>query len=482
MTHSCTLVWFRHDLRLHDHEPLHRAIQQEGKLIPLYICDPRQFGQTSFGFPKTGPLRAEFWRQALQDLKTALEKLGSHLIVRYGYPEQIIPYLIQQQGVTHFYYHRQVTREEVEVERALLLNLASLSVQCQGFWGTTLYHPDDLPFAIGELPELFTHFRQAMEKKNIKVRSPYPVPVQLPPCPELAASAPPPNLEPENLVIDPRAVLSFVGGERAGLARLDHYFWHTDGLKTYKETRNGMLGPDYSSKFSPWLALGCLSPRYIYQQVQQYESQRVKNDSTYWLVLELLWRDFFHFVAQKHGDRLFYQSGLRGVKLPWRLDWQQFERWQRGETGYPLVDANMQELASTGFMSNRGRQNVASFLTKDLGLDWRLGAEWFESSLIDYDVCSNWGNWNYIAGVGNDARPFRYFNISKQSRQYDPQGDYLRHWLPALQNLPADTIHEPWQLTPAQQQQWQVCLGVDYPSPLCPPGGVAPASTTGEPS
>jgi len=482
MTQSCTLVWFRHDLRLHDHEPLHRASQQGGNLIPLYICDPRQFGKTSFGFPKTGPFRAEFWRQALQDLKTALEKLGSHLIVRYGYPEQIIPYLIQQQGVTHFYYHRQVTSEEVQVEEALLLKLTSLPVRCQGFWGTTLYHPDDLPFAVGELPELFTHFRQAIEKKNTKVRSPYPTPVQLPPCPELVASAPSSNLEPENLIVDPRVVLSFVGGERAGLARLDYYFWQTDGLKTYKETRNGMLGSDYSSKFSPWLALGCLSPRYIYHQVQQYENQRVQNDSTYWLVFELLWRDFFRFVAQKHGDRLFYQSGLRGVKLPWRLDWAQFERWQRGETGYPLVDANMQELGSTGFMSNRGRQNVASFLTKNLLLDWRLGAEWFESSLIDYDVCSNWGNWNYIAGVGNDARPLRHFNISKQSRQYDPQGDYLRQWLPALHNLPADKIHEPWQLTPAQQQQWQVRLGVDYPPPLCSAFGKAPASTTGEPS
>lgn len=461
-----TLVWFRNDLRLQDHEPLHRASQQGGSLIPLYICDPRQFDKTSFGFAKMGHFRAQFWREALQDLKMSLENLGSNLIIRYGYAEKIIPALIQQQGVTHLYYHREVTHEEVQVEAALAQNLAGLSVQCQGFWGTTLYHPDDLPFSISQLPELFSHFRQTIEKKKIQVRSPYPAPTQLAPCPELAPYAPPANLDPQNTIPDPRGVLSFVGGETTGLARVQHYIWQADCLKTYKETRNGMLGADYSSKFSPWLALGCLSPRYLYQQVKEYEIQRIGNQSTYWLIFELLWRDFFRFIAQKHGNRLFYRSGLRGVEVLWRLDWQAFEQWRTGQTGYPLVDANMRELAATGFMSNRGRQNVASFLTKNLGIDWRLGAEWFESCLIDYDVCSNWGNWSYGAGVGNDARPFRYFNIPKQSKDYDPQGAYLRHWLPELARLPGAKIHEPWKLSTAEQKQLGVRLGVDYPRPM----------------
>ena len=125
----------------------------------------------------------------------------------------------------------------------------------------------------------------------------------------------------------------------------------------------------------------------------------------------------------------------------------------------------MRELNMTGFMSNRGRQNVASFLCKNLGIDWRWGAEWFESCLIDYDVCSNWGNWNYTAGIGNDARDFRYFNIPKQSQQYDPQGTYLRHWLPELKNLPGEKIHQPWLLSATEQKQWGVQLGVDYPRP-----------------
>ncbi len=196
-------------------------------------------------------------------------------------------------------------------------------------------------------------------------------------------------------------------------------------LKNYKQNRNGMLGADYSSKFSPWLALGCLSPRFIYEEVIKYEAERVKNESTYWLIFELLWRDFFRFICLKYGNKIFYKSGLQGLNLKWKEDWDLFHLWCEGKTGYPLVDANMRELKLTGFMSNRGRQNVASFLTKNLGINWQMGAEWFESLLIDYDVCSNWGNWNYTAGVGNDARGFRYFNILKQSQDYEPTKKFI---------------------------------------------------------
>jgi deoxyribodipyrimidine photo-lyase len=143
-----------------------------------------------------------------------------------------------------------------------------------------------------------------------------------------------------------------------------------------------------------------------------------------------------------------------------------FEAWKNGKTGFPLVDANMRELVATGFMSNRGRQNVASFLTKNLGINWQMGAEWFESLLIDYDVCSNWGNWNYTAGVGNDARGFRYFNIAKQSRDYDSKGEYIRYWLPELASIPADKIHEPWQLSAEDQKRLGVRVGLDYPHPI----------------
>lgn len=461
------IIWYRNDLRLHDCETLDRAIREKAQIIPVYCFDPRQFGTTSFGFPKTGAFRAKFLLESLADLRQSLARLGSNLIVRRGLPEAIIPSLAKQLKVDAVCYHAEVTSEELAVESALKAALSAINVQSDRVWGSTLYHLEDLPFAIDRLPELFTKFRQAVEKKAT-VRSAISPPKKLPQLPDIEIGELPTLTE---LGLDPspgdrRAVLSFQGGETAGLARLNHYFWQGDCLKTYKETRNGMLGADYSSKFSPWLALGCLSPRFISQQVKEYETQRVKNDSTYWLIFELLWRDFFRFICAKHGNKIFFSSGLQGIGVPWREDWDRFSLWQAGKTGFPLVDANMRELAATGFMSNRGRQNVASFLTKNLGINWQMGAEWFESLLIDYDVCSNWGNWNYTAGVGNDARGFRYFNIPKQSKDYDPEGNYLRHWLPELASIPGDKIHQPWQLSQAEQKQFNVRLGVDYPRPV----------------
>jgi deoxyribodipyrimidine photo-lyase len=306
-------------------------------------------------------------------------------------------------------------------------------------------------------------------EKSAEVRSPFSTPERFPSLPPQLASGDIPSLEQlgvEPPVIDERRVIKFIGGESAGIARLSEYIWEEDCLQVYKKTRNGMLGANYSSKFSPWLARGCLSPRYIYDEVQAYEEARVKNDSTYWLIFELMWRDYFRLVCLKYGNAIFKPTGLQGVEIPWKQDWERFNLWKEGKTGYPLVDANMREIRNTGFMSNRGRQNVASFLTKNLAIDWRIGAEWFESLLIDYDVCSNWGNWNYTAGVGNDAREFRYFNIPKQSKTYDSKGDYLRHWLPELRNIPGDLVHEPWKLSQDEQKKYGIILGVDYPRPV----------------
>ncbi|XGV96978.1 MAG: DASH family cryptochrome [Leptolyngbya sp. BL-A-14] len=471
MAEAKILIWYRSDLRVHDHEPLYTAIEQaqsaDVQILPFYCFDPRQFGQTSFGFPKTGAFRAQFLLESLADLRRSLQALGSDLVVGQGLPEQVIPELVKQLKITAVYYHREVTSEETTVETRLQHALSPLDVACVSFWGHTLFHPDDLPFEISQLPELFTHFRKAVEKQFM-VRSTRKAPTRLPTLPDVETGVLPTLADwgLEQPKANDRAVLGFQGGETTGLARVNHYLWQGDCLKTYKETRNGMLGADYSSKFSPWLSLGCLSPRYLYEQVQQYEAERVRNDSTYWLIFELLWRDYFRFIGAKHGDRLFRRSGLQGIDIAWKEDWQRFDHWREATTGFPLVDANMRELAATGFMSNRGRQNVASFLTKNLGIDWRMGAEWFESLLIDYDVCSNWGNWNYTAGVGNDARGFRFFNILKQSKDYDPQGAYVKHWLPALSQVPASKVHEPWTLLPVEQQRFGIRLGVDYPNPL----------------
>ena len=177
------------------------------------------------------------------------------------------------------------------------------------------------------------------------------------------------------------------------------------------------------------MAHGCISPRSIYHELKRYERERKKNVSTYWLVFELIWRDYFRFVCLKYGRKVFYRGGIKDLDREYSNDLELFEKWKNGETGQSFVDANMKELKLTGFMSNRGRQNVASFLVKDLNIDWRWGAAWFEHMLTDYDVCSNWGNWMYVAGVGNDPRENRYFNVPNQAEKYDPKGEFVQHWL-----------------------------------------------------
>ncbi len=467
MTTKRILIWFRNDLRLHDRLCIQQALVNQANLIPVYCFDERQFSNTSLGFPKTGQYRTHFLLESVADLRNSLQQLGSNLIIRKGLPEQIIPAIAEELKVDAVYYTKEVTDEEIKVEKALERALANQNIKTKSFWESTLYLLADLPFTIDNLPELYTSFRKQVEKKSL-IKQALAAPQKLSPLPEIKAGELPTlaELGLETPKYDERAVLKFSGGETQALKRLQIYFWQEDCLKEYKETRNGMLGANYSSKFSPWLALGCISPRYIYQQVQQYEAKRVKNNSTYWLIFELIWRDFFRFICAKHGNKIFQTSGLQGIELPWQEDWQRFDLWRAGKTGYPLVDANMQELAATGFMSNRGRQNVASFLTKNLGINWQMGAEWFESLLIDYDVCSNWGNWNYTAGVGNDARGFRYFNIPKQTKDYDPQGQYIKHWLPELATLPGEKVRQLDKLTVAEQKRYGVRLGVDYPRPV----------------
>ncbi len=467
VTQKRILIWFRNDLRLHDHEPLYLALKAQAQIIPVYCFDPRQFRKTPFGFPKTGAFRAQFLLESVADLRQSLTKKGSNLVVRLGKPEQILPNLVQTLKIDTVYYYQEATSEELIVERRLEKALKPLGTSLRPCWGATLYDLRDLPFSISQVPELFTNFRKQVEQKST-VNLPFTTPEKLPTLPEVELGELPTlkDLGLESPSFDPRSVMKFRGGETAAIERLENYIWNQDHLRNYKETRNGMLGENYSSKFSPWLSLGCLSPRFIYDEVEKYEEQRIKNDSTYWLIFELLWRDYFRLIALKHGNKIFYPEGLQGIPIPWKEDEERFEQWRAGNTGFPLIDANMRELLATGFMSNRGRQNVASFLTKNLGINWQMGAEWFESQLIDYDVCSNWGNWNYTAGVGNDARGFRYFNILKQAKDYDPNGDYVKHWLPELANLPASKVHEPWTLIPVEQQRFDVRLGVDYPNPI----------------
>jgi deoxyribodipyrimidine photo-lyase len=408
-----SVVWFRNDLRVQDHPALTSACNSGLPVVAVFSFLQRR---------SIGGCRANFLGQSLNDLASQLDAIGIPLVFRKQSIESVLEELNSDFDTKAVYFHRLAASEERQDERTLCNWCEKNSVATKSFDDHNLVHPSELPFC--ECPDLFTTFRKEIEKL-LKVQS----------C------LPSPTLIKDRVKLPSHETLStikarFNGGETQAWERLQHYIWETDSLRTYKETRNGMLRADDSSKFSPWLAHGCLSARQIYWEVRRYEQERVANESTYWMFFELLWRDFFWLQLGKYGDRFFKASGIQGVNLPWKKNDTLLENWKQGQTGFPLIDASMRELNETGYTSNRARQNVASFFCKNLGLDWRLGAAYYEEQLIDYDVASNWGNWMYQAGVGNDAREFRFFNLAKQADQYDPDGAYRKTYCQELASIP----------------------------------------------
>ena len=465
------IVWFRQDLRVADNEALTDAIRSGEEVIPIYVFDPRVFGgKTKYGFPKTNKFRLKFIIESVIDLKASLAKIGLNLLVRTGLPEDEIFDLARKAKTSWVFCNRERTSEEKSVQDNLEKKLWSVGQEIIYSRGKMLYYTQDLPFPVTHCPDVFTQFRKEVEKITA-VRDPLPIPephetpvsVDLEPgeMPSLA------SFGFEDFESDPRAVLNFKGGESAALERLDYYFHQTKLLSNYKETRNGLIGGDYSSKFSSWLAQGCISPKTIYKELKNYEARNGSNKSTYWLFFELLWRDYFRLIGKKFENKIFQKGGTKQEVNPeLKDDVQLLKLWTEGRTGMPFIDANMKELMHTGFMSNRGRQNVASFLVKDLKVNWQMGAEYFESFLLDYDPCSNWCNWNYVAGVGSDPREDRYFNILSQAKKYDPEGKYVKLWLPELTEVPSTKVHRPDTLSDEEQLDSKVRIGSDYPKPM----------------
>lgn len=470
-TEATALVWFRNDLRLHDHYAWNNACKEYERVIGIYVIDPDFLHAKSplSGHPKIGVHRIQFILETLKDLRNQLRLAGSELIVRVG---KTIPTIIEVAKEHHtkgVFCHEEVTDEEVELDTQLETHLESEGIGLYMYWGSTLYHPDDLPFEPEQLPRGFTSFRKKVEARaSIRALQPTLKPeisineaLTVDPIPtvrELHLA-----IEEEEIVPIPDSHFKLHGGESAALERLQHYVT-SKAVRTYKETRNGLLGLDYSTKFSAWLSLGCISPRMIYHEIKKHEQEFGQNDSTYWVIFELIWRDFFRFTFLKEENRLFKHRGLLDPAQPnpsSKIDIERLEAWKLGRTGVPFIDANMRELLATGFMSNRGRQNVASYLVHVLQCDWRWGAEWFECMLIDYDPCSNWGNWAYVAGVGNDPRS-RYFNVLKQAKDYDPKGDYVKYWIPEISPFGKD-IHTPFRLTAEQWKLAGVLADIDYP-------------------
>jgi len=412
------IYWFRNDLRLEDNPAFLQACNDADYILPIYIHQVYFKQETSWGFSRVGEHRQLFLEQSLHDLRAQLLNMGSDLLEFKADSIDAFKKLRTQHKVDVIYCEQIEAPEEL----AQVARLKDAEFQVKTVWQSSMLDPQSLPIPLQDVPDVFTQFRQQVEKHKLRFAEPADAPQKIPPLPALAIF----SIEQAMAHLQTADCL-FKGGEQSARAHIQQYF-DRHLPDTYKQTRNQLIGMDYSSKFSPWLALGCCSARSIAKQLSGYEVRHGANDGTYWLWFELLWRDYFRFLHFKFGKKLYYSRGL-STSPSNQFDSKQFLRWSSGNTGVQLIDAGMRELQETGYLSNRMRQIVASYWIYDMKGDWRAGAAWFESQLIDYDVYSNQGNWLYIAGKGTDPRGGRPFNVSKQTQDHDPNGAYRQMWL-----------------------------------------------------
>ncbi|MEH6513933.1 MAG: DASH family cryptochrome [Maribacter arcticus] len=423
------LIWFKNDLRVQDNTSLFKAMSGE-KVIGFFCFESIYFEKDQFEFKRTEKFRAKFLIETVTQLRKELKKINIPLFIYVGKSANYLPQLILKYNIETVYLQKEWTRDEQNILESVKKKVSTTTDFIETF-DQFLYHPDDIPYNhFDALPEVFTNFRKKCENQ-VDVR-PLTIISNIMSSDNLVLNETRiPTLKDlglDDFIADKRTAFPFFGGEVAALDRIQNYFWETKKLAFYKKTRNGLVGKDYSSKLSAWLANGSISPRTIYWEVKKFEDEVTKNQDTYWLIFELIWRDYFKYVSLKHQNRIFQIGGILQKKYEWKETIQQRNNWITGATKEPFVNANMKELVLTGWMSNRGRQNAASFWSKELEQDWRIGAAYFESMLIDYDVHSNWGNWMYNSGVGNDPRD-RKFNIKSQAERYDGSGKFQRMWL-----------------------------------------------------
>lgn len=479
MLQKVNVVWFQKDLRTLDQPALWEAARDDAMVIALVAWEREWNGTLGMDFPKVGSFRRHFWSECIQDLSKELGKLG-------------IPLIIGSNGIVDLLHHMKTVLDEVQmsfyaqhfpgVEEEFLDKKVDKTVQSFGwnsqwFQSFTLIETGRMPINERTLPSVFTDFRKMVEK-DLYIETIWPVPeLRSSDTRKLAmryAAMVWQTLSHQSLneALDSIAPLNttrstiFHGGQSTGLKQIIAYTKEKGGLRTYKETRNGLLDWADSSKLSPWLAFGCISARMIYYAVREHEQRYGANESTYWLFFELLWRDYFQLILQREKSKLFRREGIQNLDLHWNQDETYWQAWIEGRTGVPIVDAAMRELKASGWQSNRARQIAACYLVKYLNVDWRIGASWYESQLIDADVGSNYGNWAYIAGIGNDPRGFRVFQMQKQAEQYDAKGEYVRKWLPELANVPNQWVHSPHKMSYDEQISYGIRIGVDYPQPL----------------
>ncbi len=429
MSERTILVWFRNDLRIHDNEILLEAVRKADKVLPVYCFDPFYFKKNLSGNPKTGSLRARFLLESVDDLRKNLRNIGGALIIRIGNPAEILPQLAEQYHVNEVYHHREVAHEETDISEQVETALWKIRLNLKHFIGHTLYHKEDLPFPIRDIPDSFAVFKKKVERDST-VRPCIGTPETIH-TPNISDAGELPTLHELGLdeaVDDPRSTNMFTGGETAALNQLELFFLNNGLVNAGKSGRNASTN-DHSSKLSPWIALGCVSLRQVYWEVIKHQHSNSHQFNI--LLLDLLWRDYFRFMFKKHGQK-FIAAKNNEENTPLTNDGKDelFESWKNGETGVPLVDSIMHELNATGYINNYGRQIVAGYLINELKIDWTKGAAYFEEKLIDYSPASNWGNWAFMAGI-NDARESRYNIAAKPAHELDTKNDFIDTWLPA---------------------------------------------------
>ncbi len=421
MSERTILVWFRNDLRIHDNEILLEAVRKADKILPVYCFDPFYFKQNSSGNPKTGNIRARFLIESVANLRKNLQTIGGELIVRIGNPAEILPQLAEEYHVNEVYHHREVASEETEISEQVETALWKMRLNLKHFIGHTLYHKEDLPFPIKDIPDSFAVFKKKAERDS-NVRPCLDTPGHIT-TPGISDAGEIPTLQMLGLnepIDDPRSLNRFVGGEDEALTQLANFFDNNSHLLIGKKGAQVNL-----SKLSPWVALGCISLRRVYWEVVKH--QQLNNTQYGNILLDLLWRDYFRFMFKKHGQK-FIATKDNTEDTAIGTD-ALFEIWKNGETGVPIIDAIMHELNATGYISNQSRQITAGFLVNELKVHWKKGAAYFEEKLIDYSPASNWGNWAFIAGV-NDARESRY-NVAVLPESAS-RSEYIDTWLPVL--------------------------------------------------
>jgi len=419
------LVWFRNDLRLHDNEMLVEAIAKSDEILPVFFFDPRQFEITRYKTIKTGAIRARFLLESVADLRSSFKKFGGDILIQLGKPEDLLPTLVSTYEITEVYHHREVASEETAVSTQVEDLLWKLRVNLRHFIGHTLYNKEDLPFPIKDIPDVFAQFKKKTERDAI-VKPCFVTPTyinfvevehwgDLPSLTDLVV-----NEDVKNLATSDE----FVGGETVALKRLDEFL---NAGETIALSNTSLKKTEVISKLSPWLALGCLSPREVYWKMKEAEANYGLKPYFNQIVVGLLWRDYYRFMFKKHGNTFFKPAGFKNdAKINTHQDNELMKAWKAGNTGQPLVDAVMHELNTTGYINNASRLLVATYLIYQLKLSWVVGAAYLEEKLIDYAPASNWGNWATVAGVGNDLRLTGSFDFEKQLKNFDPKGVYAQ--------------------------------------------------------